>query len=139
MKWLFGNTSYPILLCRLTVGIIFLSEGLQKFIRPDEAGPGRFEKIGFTHPAFWAYFAGGFEIICGALILLGLFTRIATIPLLVIMATAFITTKIPILIDKGFWPFMHEYRTDFTMTMLLILLLIYRQGKKSFDQKLSKN
>ena len=108
----------------MVVGLIFLSEGVQKFIL---AGPGidRFTKIGFSHPLFWAYFVGSFEIICGIFILIGVYVRLAAIPLLIIMLTAFITTKIPILTSKGFWAFAHEYRTDFAMTMLLIMILSY--------------
>lgn len=139
MKKLFYTYPFPFLLCRLIVGLVFLSEGLQKFIRPDEVGMGRFEKIGFANPAFWAHFTGTFEIICGTFLLIGLLTRLAVVPLLIVMGTAFVTTKIPILTGKGFWSFAHEYRTDFAMTLLLILLLIYGAGKNSVDQRLSKN
>jgi len=127
------------LLPRLIVGLIFLSEGIQKFLFPELVGTGRFEKIGFSDPAFWAYFAGTFEIICGSLILLGLLTRIAAIPLFIIMMTAFITTKWPLLMDKGFWVLAHEYRTDFAMTLLLIYLFIYGSGKWSIDMKINKS
>jgi len=117
--------------------MIFLSEGLQKYIKPAELGAGRFTKIGFSHPAFWAYFTGSFEIVCGILILLGLITRLATIPLLIIMMVAFITTKIPVLTDKGFWPFAHEYRADFAATLLLILLLKCGSGKNLVNANVS--
>ena len=135
MNSLLKTSAIPMLLCRVIVGLIFLSEGIQKYLRPEEAGAGRFEKIGFTHPAFWAYFTGSFEIVCGTFILLGLLTRIAAIPLLIIMITAFITTKVPILMEKGFWNFAHEYRTDFAMTLLLLHLFIYGGGNKSIDLK----
>lgn len=134
-KWI-RTADIPTLLIRLIVGLIFLSEGLQKYITPDATGVGRFAKIGFNHPSFWAYFTGSFEIICGTLILIGLLTRVAAIPLLIVMIVAFITTKIPILTDKGLWPFAHEYRTDFAMTMLLIYLIIYGGGNNSIDKKL---
>lgn len=138
MNRVLRTNSIPTLLCRLAVGLIFLSEGLQKFITPDETGVGRFTKIGFSNPSFWAYFTGSFEIVCGILVLLGLFTRLAAIPLLIIMLVAFVTTKIPILASKGFWSFTHEYRTDFAMTLLLIYLLIYGGGNKSIDKTLSQ-
>jgi uncharacterized membrane protein YphA (DoxX/SURF4 family) len=121
---------------RLTVGLIFLTEGIQKNLFPEILGTGRFLTIGFSHPAFWAYFTGTFEIICGALIIIGLITRVASIPLIIIMITAFITTKIPILIHKGVWPWAHEYRTDFAMTLLLVYLLIYGSGNWSVDSKI---
>jgi uncharacterized membrane protein YphA (DoxX/SURF4 family) len=121
------------ILIRLTVGLIFLTEGIQKFLFPDLLGTGRFLTIGFSNPAFWAYFTGTFEIVCGSLIILGLLTKPASIPLIIIMITAFVFTKIPILVHKGFWPWAHEYRTDFAMTLLLIYLLIYGAGGWSLD------
>jgi uncharacterized membrane protein YphA (DoxX/SURF4 family) len=128
-----------VILIRIIVGLIFLSEGIQKFLFPDLLGPGRFEKIGFADPAFWAYFTATFEIICGLMILTGLFTRIAAIPLLIIMVTAFISTKLPLLLDKGFWVMAHEYRTDFAMTLLLIYLILSGGGSWSFDSKFIKS
>src|SRR5512138_3705253 len=113
---------------RLIVGFVFLTEGIQKYLFPALLGTGRFEKIGFADPAFWSYFTGTFEIFCGTLILIGLLSRLAAIPLFIIMMTAFVTTKWPILADKGFWPMMHEYRTDFAMTLLLVYLFIYGAG-----------
>lgn len=127
-----------VILIRLIVGFVFLTEGIQKFLFPDLLGMGRFAKIGFSDPALWAEFTGTFEIICGLFVILGLLIRLASIPLLIIMITAFITTKWPLLISKGFWPFAHEYRTDFAMTLLLIYILIYGAGKWSADLKIFK-
>jgi putative oxidoreductase len=127
-----------IILIRIIVGLIFLSEGIQKFLFPDLLGPGRFEKIGFADPAFWAYFTATFEIICGLMIITGLLTRIAAIPLFIIMVTAFISTKWPLLLDKGFWVMAHEYRTDFAMTLLLIYLFFSGGGSRSLDLKFVK-
>lgn len=122
-----------IILVRLIIGLVFLSEGIQKYLFPELVGTGRFEKIGFTDPAFWAYFTGTFEIIGGTLVLFGLFTRAAAVPLFIIMITAFVTTKWPIFVDKGFWTMAHEYRTDFAMTLLLLYLLINGGGRWSLD------
>lgn len=124
-----------MIIIRLITGLIFISEGFLKFKLIQWLGPGRFAEIGFGHPFFWAYFTGAFEVTCGLLVLAGFWTRIASIPLLIIMIVAFITTKIPILIDKGFWTFTHEYRTDFSLTMLLILLIIYGGGRWSADRR----
>ena len=125
-----------IIIVRLVVGLIFFTEGIQKYLFPELLGTGRFLKIGFTNPEFWAYFTGSFEIICGAFIIIGLLTRLMSIPLFIIMMTAFVTTKWPLLLEKGFWPFAHEYRTDFAMTLLLVYLLIYGGGRRSIDSRL---
>ncbi len=121
------------ILIRLVVGLVFLSEGIQKFLYPEIVGVGRFEKIGFDYATFFAYFVAVFEIVCGGLILFGLLTRIAAIPLLIIMFSAIITTKIPILNDQGFWFMAHAARTDFAMTMLLLFLFTFGPGKYSVD------
>ena len=125
------------MIVRFIVGLIFLSEGIQKFLFPELLGPGRFLKIGFSDPTFWAYFTGTFELVCSVLIIVGLLTRLATIPLFIVMLTAFVTTKFPILVDKGIWAMLHEYRTDFALTMLLIYLYIFGSGRWSLDSKIS--
>lgn len=126
----------PLFIFRLTAGLIFLSEGLQKFINSESVGTGRFAKIGFHNPEFWASLVGSVEIICGILLLLGFISRLAALPLLIIMIVAFITTKIPTFLDRDFWGFAHEYRTDFAMTMLLIFLLYFGSGNFSIDKNL---
>lgn len=124
------------LLPRIVVGLIFLSEGIQKFLFPETLGQGRFAKIGFSEPEFWAGVTAIFEIFCGLSVLAGFFVRITSIPLLVVMLTAFVTTKWPLLINNGFWNFAHEYRTDFAMTLLLIHIMIFGSGKWSIDRRL---
>ena len=124
---------YKSLIPRLVVGLVFLSEGIQKFIMPEVVGAGRFERIGFESFEFLAYFVATFEILCGILLLLGFVVRLSAIPLLIIMFTAIVSTKIPILMEDGFWVMAHAARTDFAMTMLLIFLIIYGAGKRSLD------
>jgi putative oxidoreductase len=127
------TTDFPFLLIRLAVGLIFLSEGIQKYLYPEILGMGRFEKLGIHPAAFWAPFTGTFEIFCGLLLILGLLTRVATLPLLLVMAVAFVTTKWPELVEKGFWVMIHDGRTDFAMTLMLVSLLIYGGGRPSID------
>ena len=136
MKLFIKTGNLPLLIPRIVVGLIFLTEGFQKYLFPELLGTGRFMKIGFANPAFWAYFTGSFEIVCGILVFLGLLTRLASVPLFIIMAVAFVTTKYTLLIEKGFWIFAHEYRTDFAMTMLVILFLFYGGGSLSLDKKI---
>lgn len=127
-----------VLLIRLMVGAVFLSEGIQKFLFPAEIGAGRFAKIGLPSPEFLGPFVGTFEIVCGTLVLLGLLTRFAVIPLLTIMAVAIYTTKIPTLLKDGFWKMAHEGRADFSMTMCALFLLIVGAGAWSLDATLHK-
>jgi uncharacterized membrane protein YphA (DoxX/SURF4 family) len=127
-----------VLLIRLLVGAVFLSEGIQKFINPVEVGAGRFAKIGLPSPEFLAPFVGAFEIVCGFLILLGFLTRFAAVPIIAIMLTAIAATKIPILLNDGFWKMAHDSRTDWSMLLGAIFLLIVGAGRISIDAVISR-
>lgn len=130
-----GNRArYVIILVRIMVGWVFLSEGIQKFIFPAALGAGRFAKIGIPAPQFFGPFVGVVEIVCGALLIVGLLTRLASIPLLIDILVAIATTKIPMLAKTGFWATMHEARTDFCMLLGLIFLLIAGAGSSSLDE-----
>src|SRR5438094_2633882 len=83
-----------MLLIRVLVGWVFLSEGIQKFLFPDSLGIGRFVKIGIPWPQIMAPFVDVVEIVCGTLLLIGLLTRLATVPLLIDIAVALYSTKI---------------------------------------------
>ena len=91
------------ILIRLLVGAVFLSEGIQKFLFPAALGVGRFAKIGIPAPQFFAPFVGVVEIVCGTLLIVGLVTRLAAIPVMIDISVAIITTKIPMLSAAGFW------------------------------------
>ncbi|MGE0175308.1 MAG: DoxX family protein [Oligoflexales bacterium] len=123
-----SNASRATILIRLIVGTVFLLEGIQKFLFSDTLGVGRFAKIGLPNPEFLGYFVGSFEMVCGALILLGLLTRLASIPLIIIMLVAITTTKVPILLNEGFWKMAHEARTDWSMLLGSLFLLIMGAG-----------
>jgi putative oxidoreductase len=126
------------ILIRLMVGAVFLSEGIQKFLFADKLGAGRFTKIGLPNPEFLGPFVGSFEIICGVLILLGLFTRLAAIPLIIIMLVAIATTKAEVLRNEGFWSMLHGSRTDWAMLLGSIFLLIKGGGLWSADYRIQK-
>lgn len=134
-KLLCTDLSQTTILIRLMVGAVFLSEGIQKFLFAEKLGSGRFETIGIPFPEFFGSFVGTFEIVCGSLILIGLITRLASIPLIIIMLVAIFTTKGQILESKGFWEMMHGSRTDWSMLLGSIFLLIKGAGKWSFDSK----
>jgi putative oxidoreductase len=129
------NSSTTIII-RLMVGAVFLSEGIQKFLFADKLGAGRFAKIGLPNPEFLGAFVGSFEIICGVLILIGLLTRLAAIPTLIIMLVAISVTKAQLFIDNGFWSMLHDSRTDWAMLLGSIFLIIKGGGNWSVDRKL---
>ena len=124
---------------RMIAGVVFVSEGIQKYLVVSLLGPSYFQDIGFGHPMFWSYFTGSFEIVCGLLVIAGLFTRIAAIPLLTIMITAYFTAKLPVLLDKGFLSFAQVYRVDYALTILIIMLLVYGAGRWSVDLRILRS
>lgn len=138
-----------IAIIRLLVGWVFLVEGILKFLLPDELGVGRFTSIGIPSSQVMASFVGIVEIVCGALVLLGLFTRLAAFALLIDIAVAILSTKVPIWLGHGYWRFtlpklkhygllsmLHEARTDFSMFLGLVFLLIIGAGSWSLDARL---
>lgn len=134
-----ASTAPPsVILIRLVVGWVFLTEGIQKFLFPAALGVGRFAKIGIPDPQILAPFVGACEILFGALLIFGLFTRLATIPLLCVISVAIWTTKIPMLAKQGFWAMVHEARTDFCMLFGLVFLLIVGAGRASLDATLQR-
>ena len=122
-----------VILIRLMVGGVFLSEGVQKFLFPADVGAGRFLRIGLPAPEFLAAWVACWEILAGALILVGLLTRLAAIPMIANMLVAIAVTKIPILTSDGFWTMAHESRTDYAMLSGSIFLLVVGGGASSLD------
>ena len=131
----------PIFLIRLLVGWVFVLEGILKFVLPDELGVGRFAAIGIPAPNTMAPFVGAVEIVCGLMMLVGFLTRLATIPLLIDISVAILSTKIPIWLGRGYWHFalpklkhfgllsmLHEARTDISMLLGLLFLLLAGRG-----------
>jgi putative oxidoreductase len=131
------RTAKAILLIRVLVGWVFLSEGIQKFLFPDSLGVGRFVKIGIPWPQVTAPFVGVVEIVCGSLLLIGLLTRLATVPLLIDISVALYSTKLPMFAKNGFWGTLHEARTDVSMLLGLMFLLLVGGGAWSLDARLA--
>jgi uncharacterized membrane protein YphA (DoxX/SURF4 family) len=138
-QWLVSaDAPSSVVLVRLMVGWVFMSEGIQKFLYPAALGVGRFEKIGIPSPHFFAPFVGVVEIVCGLLLILGLLTRLAAIPLLIDISVAIATTKIPMLSKSGFWAAMHEARTDYCMALGLLFLIVVGGGGLAIDARLGR-
>ncbi|MBS2029731.1 MAG: DoxX family protein [Deltaproteobacteria bacterium] len=124
-------------LVRIIVGWVFFTEGIQKFLFPTELGVGRFTKIGIPIPEVSAPFVGVVEIVGGAMLIAGVLTRLGAIALLIDILVAIATTKIPMLVQKGFWPAMHEARLDLAMAFGLVFLILEGAGPFSLDARLS--
>ena len=82
----------PPTLARLTVGWIFLWSGWGK-LHDLESVIEFFGSLGIPHPELQAPFASATELVCGMLVLAGLFTRIASVPLIVTMVVAIVTAQ----------------------------------------------
>jgi putative oxidoreductase len=127
----------PFLLIRTMVGIIFLTEGILKFMLRDELGAGRFAHIGMPVPHLLAPAVGFIEIVSGTALILNIYAGEAAVLLLCVILTALVTTKIPILLGHGLWHFgvpksvphtgvlgfLHEARTDLAMLFSLVAIL----------------
>jgi putative oxidoreductase len=135
-RMLLTDAPAVVMLIRVMVGTVFLSEGVQKFLFSDELGAGRFAKIGIPRPDFFGPFVGAFEVACGTLLLVGLGTRFAAVPLLAVISVAIATTKLPLLANDGFWKVAHEGRTDWSMLLGLLFLLAVGAGQWSLDARL---
>jgi putative oxidoreductase len=127
----------PMLLIRVIVGLVFLTEGILKFVQPGELGPGRFAHIGLPYPHLLAPIVAGVEIVAGAALMLGVYAGDAALLLLVVILTAIATTKIPILLGHNFGrfepqrlshygllSFLHESRTDLCMLVGCVAVLL---------------
>ena len=122
------------------------------WLTPNSVITGRFAKIGIPAPEILGPFVGACETIGGGLLILGLITRFAALVLLIDISVAIVSTKIPILLGHGYGRFalpnlprygflsmMHEARTDFSMWLGLLFLLIVGAGKISFDAILARS
>lgn len=149
-KFNIGKAPPSVMLIRMMVGGIFLVEGILKFMYPEALAVGRFARIGIPFPQIMGPFVGGVEIICGALVLIGLLTRLAAVPLLITISVAILSTKIPMwlghdflgfhvakLAHYGFLSMVHEARADFSMFFGSIFLICVGGGRLSVDAVLA--
>ena len=123
-------------LIRMFVGSIFILEGTHKLFTP--AGVATFTEIGFSYPEFTAMFVGLFETLCGILVLIGFATRLAAIPLIIIMLTAIYTTKIPQFSTKSIYDVLHAARLDVSLLLSGVFLFFNGSGEHSIDSNISK-
>jgi putative oxidoreductase len=137
------------ILLRLMAGSVFLWEGVLKFVYANQ-GVGRFTKLGFPFPQATATFDGVFEIVGGILLITGLLTRLISVPFIIEMLVAMLSTKIPLYLGTsplplppvppqiGFWAVLHEIRSEYAQLMTTIFLLIAGPGEWSLDALLAR-
>ena len=138
------------LFIRLMLAGVFISEGYLKLVDPAWLGAGRFAQIGIPWPNFTGPLVGWTELLCGVLIAVGWFSRVAALPLIFVMMIAIISTKIPILVGHDWWIFSvrklerygffsmtHEGRLDYAMLLGAMFILFEGSGRWSLDQMLS--
>jgi len=82
----------PPTLARVAVGVVFIGTGWGKLHNLDKI-TGFFTELGIPAPGFNAVLVSSAELVCGALILIGFLTRLASLPLIVVMAVAILTAK----------------------------------------------
>lgn len=145
--WLFhpytdGYSS--IILIRLFAGLVFLGEGILKFLYAS-MGVKRFSLLGLPFPELTADFIGVLEIVGGICLIFGLFTNLFALLFAIEMIVAFLSTKItmfmgtsplplpPVPPQAGFWAVVHEARTDYSQFLAMLFLMIAGPGKLSLD------
>src|SRR5437764_6695519 len=137
------------ILLRLMAGSVFLWEGVLKFVYANQ-GVGRFTKLGFPFPQATATFDGVLEIVGGTLLITGFLTRLVSIPFIIGMLVAMLSTKVPLYLGTsplplppvppqiGFWAVLHEIRSEYAQLFTTLFLLIAGPGKLSLDALLAR-
>jgi uncharacterized membrane protein YphA (DoxX/SURF4 family) len=138
------------ILIRLMAGSVFFWEGVMKFVFPATLGVGRFTKLGIPFPDLTAAFVGGVEIVGGLMLVAGLLTRLVTVPLLIDMIVAILSTKVPLYLgtyplapppvapQTGFWAVLHEIRSDEAQLLCCAFLLVAGAGPWALDAVLAR-
>jgi len=138
-----------IFLLRLMAGGVFLWEGILKFVYINQ-GFGRFVKLGMPLPHFTADFVASLEIVGGVLLLSGFLTRLISIPFLIEMIVAMLSTKISLYLGTsplplppsppriGIWAVLHEVRSEYAQLLTVFFLMINGPGRWSLDAMLHR-
>jgi len=122
----------PGLISRLTIGGIFIQTGWGKITHLDKV-INFFTSLGIPAPRLQAPFVASVELGCGTLVLLGLATRVASLPLIGTMIVAILTVRIKEVRDYSDFLSMPEY----LYIVLLVWLIVKGAGSLSIDRILA--
>ena len=123
----------PALITRISVGWIFVESGWGKLHNLEKV-IGFFTDLGIPFPTAQAPMVAGIEFIGGLMLIVGLATRIVSVPLMGIMSVAIITAKWSEIASAS-----DLFGTsEFLYIVLLIWLFIYGSGVASIDHFISK-
>jgi putative oxidoreductase len=127
LRWL------PPTVARLTIGFVFLQSGWGK-LHDIPKVVGFFTQLGIPAPEFQARLVAGTEFVCGSLMLLGLATRLATIPLIATMVVALLTA-----LKSDIHGFSDVFgASEYLYIALLLWLGVYGAGPISLDAVFAK-
>jgi putative oxidoreductase len=127
---LIGRSQWlALLLARLSVGLLFLSTGWGK-VHSIPKVTAFFQELHIPAPGLNAVVVAYSELICGALLVLGLLTRLATVPLIVSMIVAILTAKLADI--HGVFDLVGA--EEFTYLCMLVVILAMGPGKAAIDQ-----
>ena len=121
-------------MARFTIGVVFIESGWGKLHNLEKV-IGYFQSLGIPAAQYQAPFVATTELVAGALILIGLVTRLASIPLVVTMVIAILTAKRE---DIHGWTDVFGI-SEFLYIVLLLWLLFSGPGKFSVDEQVRKS
>jgi putative oxidoreductase len=121
----------PATAARLTLGVVFTVTGWGKLHSLEQVTE-FFTSLGIPAPAFHAHLVAGTELVCGALLLVGLVARLAAIPLVITMVVAIATAKMGDV--QGLSGFFGLQELDYIVLALVIIVL--GAGPLSIDRLL---
>lgn len=125
-----GNIDIALLILRVVIGVLMLVHGLPKMLTLFSGEPIQFPALIGT-PALSLGLAVFAEVLCSLLIIFGLGTRLATIPLIITMLVA-------VLLIHGADPFAKQ-EMGILYLVSYVVLLITGSGKYSIDRLLNNN
>jgi len=128
LEWL------PILLVRLSVGLLFFESGRGKLFVKLEELMEFFVKLGIPFPYFNAVFVSTVEFVGGICLILGLATRIFSAQLFFVMLVAIFTSEIKKVSTLGDFLYLPEV----SLLLIFVWLVFSGPGKISIDHLLSR-